>query len=228
MDTEMSFDVRKMFVSRLASSEYKSATKGKGIFWRDLFRDLIAYKDEDGYRAGDIVKVIQFEQGKDSTINLADLGISPDPTYDVSFAGETISTVKGRVSAYQVFGETFSKLYAGPKPGQGVSPEGKIGPNANRVMQLRSLSDPAFTREMPPGSLEAKSYDPIQYPSETGPQRSSLKVRASKQFMPAADPKAPKRQPVNRVQPQAPSMPANRFIAPAASAAKGELSERFR
>ena len=48
----------------------------------------------------------------------------------------------------------------------------------------------------------------------------------SMQFMPS-DPKAPKRQPVNRVQPQAQSMPSNRFMAPA-SAAKGELSERFR
>lgn len=47
-----------------------------------------------------------------------------------------------------------------------------------------------------------------------------------KQFMPS-DPKAPKRQPVNRVQQQARSMPANRFMAPA-SMAKGELSERFR
>jgi len=46
-------------------------------------------------------------------------------------------------------------------------------------------------------------------------------------FMPAADPKASKRQPGNRVQPQAPSMPANRFMAPA-SAVKGELGERFR
>ena len=50
--------------------------------------------------------------------------------------------------------------------------------------------------------------------------------KSSKQFMPS-DPKAPKRQPVNRVQQQARSMPANRFMAPA-SMAKGELSERFR
>ena len=45
-------------------------------------------------------------------------------------------------------------------------------------------------------------------------------------FMPS-DPKAPKRQPVNRVQPQAPSMPANRFMAPAVTTG-GKLSERFR
>jgi len=50
--------------------------------------------------------------------------------------------------------------------------------------------------------------------------------RGEVNFMPS-DPKAPKRQPVNRVQQQARSMPANRFMAPA-SMAKGELSERFR
>jgi len=50
--------------------------------------------------------------------------------------------------------------------------------------------------------------------------------RGEVNFMPS-DPKAPKAQPTNRVQQQAQSMPANRFMAPA-SMAKGELSERFR
>ena len=45
-------------------------------------------------------------------------------------------------------------------------------------------------------------------------------------FMPS-DPKAPKAQPANRIQQQAPSMPGNRFMAPAASAG-AKLSERFR
>ena len=45
-------------------------------------------------------------------------------------------------------------------------------------------------------------------------------------YMPS-NPKAPKAQPANRIQQQARSMPANRFMAPA-SMAKGELSERFR
>ena len=44
-------------------------------------------------------------------------------------------------------------------------------------------------------------------------------------FMPS-DSKAPKAQPANRVQQQAPSMPGNRFMAPAASAG-AKLSERF-
>ena len=50
--------------------------------------------------------------------------------------------------------------------------------------------------------------------------------KSSKQFMPS-DPKAPKAQPANRIQQQAPSMPGNRFMAPAASAG-AKLSERFR
>ena len=45
-------------------------------------------------------------------------------------------------------------------------------------------------------------------------------------FMPS-DPKAPKAQPANRIQQQAPAMPGNRFMAPAASAG-AKLSERFR
>ena len=52
-----------------------------------------------------------------------------------------------------------------------------------------------------------------------------LKGKSSKQFMPS-DSKAPKAQPANRVQQQAPSMPNNRFMAPAASAG-AKLSERF-
>ena len=183
----MSFDARKLFFSRLASQEYKS--KG-GIFWRDLYRDLITYKNEDGYRTGDIVKVIQFEQGENTTVNLADLGISPDPTYDVSFAGKSISNVKGRVSAFQVFGEAFSKM-AEEKPGRGITPEGRVGPQAYRSMQMRSLTDPIFTREMAPGSLEGKSYDPIQFKAKTGPERASLELR-EKLFMPAEQAGAPK------------------------------------
>jgi len=50
--------------------------------------------------------------------------------------------------------------------------------------------------------------------------------KSSKQFMPS-DPKAPKAQPANRIQQQAPAMPGNRFMAPAASAG-AKLSERFR
>lgn len=50
--------------------------------------------------------------------------------------------------------------------------------------------------------------------------------RGDVNFMPS-DPKAPTRQPANRIQQQAPSMPGNRFMAPAASAGS-KLSERFR
>ena len=50
--------------------------------------------------------------------------------------------------------------------------------------------------------------------------------RGDVNFMPS-DPKAPKAQPANRIQQQAPAMPGNRFMAPAASAGS-KLSERFR
>ena len=76
---------------------------------------------------------------------------------------------------------------------------------------------------------QIKSAEPVTYDSKGNPIPLSKRFDSSKDsilFMPS-DPKAPKRQPVNRVQQQARSMPANRFMAPA-SMAKGELSERFR
>ena len=69
---------------------------------------------------------------------------------------------------------------------------------------------------------------PNQIKSATGNRGTFDAGEGNINYMPAADPKASKRQPGNRVQPQAPSMPANRFMAPAASAVKGELGERFR
>ena len=53
-----------------------------------------------------------------------------------------------------------------------------------------------------------------------------LKSKSGKQFMPS-DPKAPTRQPANRITRQAPALPDNRFMTPAASAGS-KLSERFR
>lgn len=181
----LSFDVRKMLFKKIAAIDYKR--KVGGFFWLDLVRDLAAYKNEDGYRTGDIVKVIQFDQGN-SIVNLADLGITPDPTYDVSFGGKSISNVKGRVSAFQVLRKGFDILAeeAG-KPGRTMTPEGKIGPNAFRTVQMRGLTEPKFSRELTPGSLEARNYPPLKFSEKTGPERASLEVRESENlFMPAA------------------------------------------
>jgi hypothetical protein len=69
-------------------------------------------------------------------------------------------------------------------------------------------------------------FSPEQIKSATGNRGTFDAGEGNINYMPS-DPKASKAQPVNRVQQQARSMPANRFMAPA-SAAKGELSERFR
>ena len=70
------------------------------------------------------------------------------------------------------------------------------------------------------------ALSPEQIKSATGNRGTFDAGEGSINYMPS-DPKAPKAQPANRIQQQARSMPANRFMAPA-SMAKGELSERFR
>jgi len=70
------------------------------------------------------------------------------------------------------------------------------------------------------------AFSPEQIKSATGNRGTFDAGERNINYMPS-DPKAPKAQPANRIQQQAPAMPDNRFMAPAASAGS-KLSERFR
>ena len=69
------------------------------------------------------------------------------------------------------------------------------------------------------------AFKPEQIKSATGNRGTFDAGERNINYMPS-DPKAPKAQPANRIQQQAPAMPSNRFMAPAASAG-AKLSERF-
>jgi hypothetical protein len=76
---------------------------------------------------------------------------------------------------------------------------------------------------------QIKSANPVTYDSKGNPIPLSKRFDSSKDsilYMPS-DPKAPKRQPANRITRQAPAMPGNRFMLPAASAG-AKSAERFR
>jgi len=76
------------------------------------------------------------------------------------------------------------------------------------------------------GTATYVTYSPEQIKSATGNRGTFDAGERNINYMPS-DPKAPKAQPANRIQQQAPAMPGNRFMAPAASAG-AKLSERFR
>jgi hypothetical protein len=76
------------------------------------------------------------------------------------------------------------------------------------------------------GQKQYIAFSPEQIKSATGNRGTFDAGERNINYMPS-DPKAPKAQPANRIQQQAPAMPGNRFMAPAASAGS-KLSERFR
>jgi len=76
------------------------------------------------------------------------------------------------------------------------------------------------------GTATYVAYSPEQIKSATGNRGTFDAGERNINYMPS-DPKASKAQPANRIQQQAPAMPGNRFMAPAASAGS-KLSERFR
>ena len=76
---------------------------------------------------------------------------------------------------------------------------------------------------------QIKSANPVTYDSKGNPIPLSKRFDSSKDsilYMPS-DPKAPTRQPANRITRQAPAMPGNRFMLPAVSAG-AKSAERFR
>jgi len=70
------------------------------------------------------------------------------------------------------------------------------------------------------------AFSPEQIKSATGNRGTFDAGERNINYMPS-DSKAPKAQPANRIQQQAPSMPGNRFMAPAVSAG-AKSAERFR
>ena len=76
------------------------------------------------------------------------------------------------------------------------------------------------------GTATYVAYSPEQIKSATGNRGTFDAGERNINYMPS-DPKAPKAQPANRIQQQAPAMPGNRFMAPAASSG-AKLSERFK
>lgn len=172
---DMSFELRGEVIRKVASVDYQRKTGG--IFWRDVMREVTAYQNKDGYRTGDIVKVIQFEKGE-SIVDPAEVGTPAHPSYRLAVKGRSISNVKGRLSAYQVFREAFNKMEK-EKPGRGITPEGKIGKSAFRSMQMRSLTDPIFREDVGGQTLDVKAYDtPLEFAAKSGPERAEIARRS--------------------------------------------------
>jgi len=152
---------------------------------------------------------------------------------------------------HPVLGETYSRNrnnYHSKKDARAslieeLVDEMKYHPDKYPDMEYPSLSD--FVRVWhPEGSdgltkaAQKKGYDgvirgdeyvafsPEQIKSATGNRGTFDAGERNINYMPS-DPKAPKRQPANRITRQAPAMPGNRFMLPAASAG-AKSAERFR
>ena len=172
---EMSFELRGEVFRKVASIDYKRKTGG--VFWRDVMREVTAYQNKDGYRTGDIVKVIQFDKGE-SIVDPSEVGTPAHPSYRLAVKGRSIGNIKGRLSAYQVFRDAFDAMEK-EKPGRGITPEGKIGKSAFRSMQMRSLTDPIFREDVGGQTLDVKVYDqPLEFAAKSGPERAELAKRS--------------------------------------------------
>jgi len=191
---EMTFGARKTMWQQLASNDYKK--KYDGVFWKDMYNQLNDFKDDAGYRTGDIVKVIQFDKSAPKVIiDPRDLGLPVHPSYQYGVLGKSISNVKGRMSAYDLLRKAFTdrvdKITGEMKPTQQISKEGDIGSSVFRVMQLRGLTDPDLQPKLTKTSLDPrKQKGNIKLKSEYGKGRTKKQMeirREANKFSPAGE-----------------------------------------
>jgi len=191
---EMTFGGRKTMWQQVASNDYKK--KYGGIFWKDMYDKLNAYKDDQGYRTGDIVKVIQFDKSAPTPIiNPKDLGLPVHPAYQYGVLGKSISNIKGRLSAFDLLRDSFTNRIDEEsgimKPGQQITPEGKIGANVSRVMALKGLTEKAMQPVLTETSLDPRSYkSPVKLGSDYGAARTKQQEqirREANRFSPAGE-----------------------------------------
>ena len=182
---EMTFGARKTMWQQLASNDYKK--KYDGVFWKDMYNQLNDFKDDAGYRTGDIVKVIQFDKSAPNVIiDPRDLGLPVHPSYQYGVLGKSISNVKGRMSAYDLLRKAFTdrvdKITGEMKPTQQISKEGDIGSSVFRVMQLRGLTDPDLQPKLTETSLDPRKQEgDIKLKSEYGKGRTEKQMEIRKE-----------------------------------------------
>jgi hypothetical protein len=192
---EMTFGSRKTMWQQIASNDYKK--KYGGVFWKDMYNKLNDFKDDAGYRTGDIVKVIQFDKSAPTVIvDPRDLGLPVHPSYQYGVLGKSLSNIKGRLSAFDVLRDSFTDRIDPEtgvmKPGQQISPEGKIGAQVNRVMALKGLTEEAMQPVLTETSLDPRSVkSPVKLRSDYGAARTKQQEevrQAANKFSPAMDP----------------------------------------
>jgi len=203
VENAMPFEMRSILNRQLASNAYRKKTGG--IFWGDVVKRVIDYSDRDAYRNGDIVKVIQFEQGA-GLVDPVKIGAPVHKAYNFAVRGRSVANVKGRLSMFQVMRDPLNKMFKGgdylipdpKKPGKmkvnpkfgGILNTGEIGAAANINLSRASLDNPLFTKEITPKTLDASSYKkPLKFKADTKWKEKALaerdRLNANVSFMPA-------------------------------------------
>ena len=192
---EMPFEVRKTMWQKFASKKYKD--KYGGIFWKDVAEGMSAYREKDGYRTGDVVKAIQFDQsGPSSIVDPRDLGLPIHPSYRFGVLGKSISNIRGRLSVFDILRKQFESrvdpVTGEPKLDQRISKEGDVGKSSFRTLSMRSLTDPDFQPKIGPKTLDPRTYkSPVKQKFKGGVARVKAMEKARKdanKFSPAMDP----------------------------------------
>lgn len=140
---DYTFEARGDMIRKFASKEYK---KVNGLYWKDVVKGFIDYTGDDGWFAGDVAKVVQFDKGK-PVGSPEDFGVAPHPSYKHLVPGRGVANVKGRMHVMDMLKDLINEAAdideetGVKKRGQMIADDGTIGPQAMSRLQKRSLAD---------------------------------------------------------------------------------------
>ena len=126
-------------------------SKGEVIFWKDLVSDIIDRKDSEGYRTGDVSKIIQFKQGKPIK-RPEETGTPAHTSYDLLVEGKSLGNPEGFINVLDLLRDDLKII----KGGVYEMLEGDIGHSGiTAMLQKNVLGDkdkglnPVLTQPIP-------------------------------------------------------------------------------
>lgn len=143
---KMPFSQRKAMWTQLAPSNLNKAakdlgvkinhkfSKGEVIFWKDLVSDIIDRKDSEGYRTGDVSKIIQFKQGKPIK-RPEETGTPAHTSYDLLVEGKSLGNPEGFINVLDLLRDDLKII----KGGEYEMLEGDIGHSGITAMLQKNV-----------------------------------------------------------------------------------------
>jgi len=154
----LSFEIRGAIWKQLAPDKNRQGNyKGSpAIYWKDVMYGVIDRTDAEGWRVGDITKVIQFDK-KNPITTYEETGTPPHTAYQHPVRGHSLGNVKGRVNILDLIGPLLDSV----RGGKYALKDGFPHKSVSAFLRTNQLTNPEIQPTLTSESLNAATYSDL-------------------------------------------------------------------